>query len=141
MDKIKMKAMPKLILSEEDYGRVCSYLQKRPWGITPWALEEEIDRAEVRRAEDLPPNIVRLGSKVSFLDLSSGLTREITIVQPELANVEKGLISFLAPVGAALLGLSVGQQIDWKMPDGRVRSFKALAVESPQKPSAFSRAA
>ncbi len=38
------------------------------------------------------------------------------LVYPNEADVERGRVSVLAPVGTALLGLSVGQSIDWQAP-------------------------
>ena len=37
----------------------------------------------------------------------------------------------LTPVGAALLGLTVGQKISWDMPDKRVAVLEVLAVRQP----------
>lgn len=133
MNKERVRNKPRLVLSEGDYGQVSKYLEKLSRGVTSQALEDEIDRADVREAKDVPRDAVRLNSRVSFLDLSSGLKREISIVRPESANVEKGFVSFLAPVGSALLGLSAGQQIDWKMPNGKIRSFKVLSVQNERK--------
>jgi regulator of nucleoside diphosphate kinase len=38
-------------------------------------------------------------------------------------------VSILAPVGTALLGLSVGQHIDWPMPGGKQLKLTLLEVE------------
>jgi regulator of nucleoside diphosphate kinase len=43
-------------------------------------------------------------------------------------------VSVLAPVGTALLGLAVGESIDWTMPDGRRRRLRVVAV--PHQPEA-----
>lgn len=130
MNRESVREMPRPVISEDDYGQVSSYLQRLARGITAQALEDEIDRAEIREAKDLPDGTVRVNSRVSFRDLTSGQVREITIVRPEVANAEKGLVSFFAPVGAALLGLSAGQKIDWAMPNGKVRSFEVLSVRN-----------
>lgn len=39
-----------------------------------------------------------------------------------------GRVSVLAPVGCALLGLSVGQSIDWNFPSGKVHRLKVERV-------------
>jgi transcription elongation GreA/GreB family factor len=41
----------------------------------------------------------------------------------------------LAPLGCALLGLRVGQEIDWRMPGGLRRLHVLSVVRRPQKPS------
>jgi regulator of nucleoside diphosphate kinase len=38
-------------------------------------------------------------------------------------------VSVLAPVGCALLGLSVGQTIDWAVPGGRPLTLTLLGVD------------
>ena len=125
--------MPKPVLSLEDYSRLSGYLQRLAPGVTSRALEEEIDRADLRKAKELPESVVRLGSRVTYLDLQSGREREITIVPPERAAAGNGFVSFLAPVGAALLGLSAGQQIEWVMPNGKTRAFKVLTVGAQEE--------
>jgi regulator of nucleoside diphosphate kinase len=52
--------------------------------------------------------------------------RLVTIVYPGDADESAGRISVLSPLGTALLGLSVGQAIDWDLPDGR----RALRVDA-----------
>ena len=49
-------------------------------------------------------------------------------VTPEDAGGE-GKVSILAPVGSALLGLSVGQHIDWPAPGGKQLKLTLLEVE------------
>ena len=39
-----------------------------------------------------------------------------------------GTVSVLAPVGSALLGLSVGQSIEWPLPGGRKMMLRVLEV-------------
>ena len=38
----------------------------------------------------------------------------MTLVYPEEADMEKSCLSVLTPVGAALIGLKVGQSIRWR---------------------------
>jgi regulator of nucleoside diphosphate kinase len=45
-------------------------------------------------------------------------------VYPKDADAAAGRVSILAPVGAALLGLRVGQEITWRVANG----FKRLRV-------------
>lgn len=130
MKNVAGNEKPKVVLSEKDYVELSVYLEGLSRGVTYEALAEELDRAEVLADESVPPNVVRLNSRVRFFDRSSGRIREISIVRPERADAAQGRVSFLAPVGAALLGLSAGQEIAWKMPDGRVRSFQVLSVEA-----------
>ena len=53
------------------------------------------------------------------------------IVAPEDADIEQRRISVLTPVGAALLGLTVGQKISWPMPDKSVAVLEVIEVLQP----------
>jgi regulator of nucleoside diphosphate kinase len=48
----------------------------------------------------------------------------VTLVYPQESDAGAGKVSVLAPVGTALLGLSVGQPIEWEFPDGSRRRLK-----------------
>jgi regulator of nucleoside diphosphate kinase len=52
----------------------------------------------------------------------------VTLVYPPDADVTEGKISVLTPVGAALIGLSVSQSIEWQTPSGGWRSLTVLKV-------------
>ncbi|OLO12888.1 nucleoside diphosphate kinase regulator [Chromohalobacter japonicus] len=85
---------------------------------TAEALELELERGEVVEPEDIPNDIASMNSRVMFMDLKHNKQLTRTLVYPHaLANTEDG-ISILAPIGAALLGLKVGNIIDWPLPGG-----------------------
>jgi regulator of nucleoside diphosphate kinase len=81
-----------------------------------------VDRAE------LPADVVSMSSRVTFVDECSGQRREVTLVYPARAHPAAGRLSVLAPLGAALLGLSVGQTIEWPLPGGRTARVRIEAV-------------
>jgi len=88
------------------------------------ALSEELDRAEVVAPERIGADTVTMNSEVVFQDESTGDTREATLVYPKEGDPERGRISVLAPIGSALLGLSVGQAIDWPLPGGKLKRLR-----------------
>ncbi|HET9596686.1 MAG TPA: nucleoside diphosphate kinase regulator [Anaeromyxobacteraceae bacterium] len=90
-------------------------------------LETELDRALVVPQGELPPDVVTMNSRVVFED-ETGRRRDIQLVYPREAAPERGRISILAPVGVALLGLAIGQEIDWPMPNGRTASLRIVSV-------------
>ena len=91
------------------------------------ALEAELLRARVVEADEIPADVVTMNSRVRFEDLESGEVREITLGYPQDADVDRGRVSVLAPIGTALIGLSVGQSIEWGLPSGNHR-IRVLAV-------------
>lgn len=88
-------------------------------------LETELDRARVVAPEDVPDDVVTMDSTVVFVD-QQGARREVDLVFPEEAA--PGRLSVLSPMGAALLGLSVGDSIEWPMPDGTMATLEVVEV-------------
>jgi regulator of nucleoside diphosphate kinase len=96
-------------------------LQGREDGSTLERLEEEIDRAVVVDAQEIPPDVVTLDSRVVLSDLDTGEQLVFTLVLPSRSNVDAGRISVLAPLGTAVLGYRAGDDIEWEVPAGRRR--------------------
>jgi len=92
------------------------------------ALADELDRADVVPAERIAGSVVTMNSRVVFRDEETGESREVSLVYPIDSDFEQGRISVLAPVGSALLGLSVGQTIDWPLPRGRLKRIRVVEV-------------
>jgi len=91
-------------------------------------LASELERADVVDSRDVPPDVVTMNSRVVFEDVASGKTTEVAIVFPHDADVQRGKVSVLAPVGTALLGLAEGDSIVWPFPDGSSRCLRVVAV-------------
>ncbi len=79
--------------------------------------------------DELPGDVVTLGSVVTFVDESTGVHRRVQIVLPADADIERGSLSMVSQVGAGLIGLSAGRSIDWPCPDGRPRTLRIVDVE------------
>lgn len=99
-------------------------------------LQQELDRAIVVSSEAMPPDVVTMGSRVRYVDETTGDRRTVEIVYPEEAEASRGRVSVLAPVGAALLGLSAGRAIEWEFPDGRLRRLRVEEVVLKPAPDA-----
>ncbi|WP_333586110.1 nucleoside diphosphate kinase regulator [Phenylobacterium sp.] len=122
---------PPIILSETDAERIGALALRAEARLPDLAelLMQEIDRAEVRPDHATPPDVAGMGSRVTFLD--QGTRRTVELAYPSEADIEAGRISILTPVGAGLLGLRPGQQIDWPDREGRSRPLQVVAVEPP----------
>jgi len=90
-------------------------------------LASELERARVVADDRLAPGTVRMGAVVRF-SLDDTEPRTVRLVYPGEADIEKGRISVLTPVGAALIGLKAGQSIDWIGSDKRSRHLQVLEV-------------
>jgi regulator of nucleoside diphosphate kinase len=113
---------PKIVISSRDLERLETLLESLPHQEFPGrdALEAELARAEIVEPQDVPPTVVTMNSTVRFRVESSSKEFHLTLVYPKDADASGGTISILAPVGSALLGLSVGDEIEWPKPGGGV---------------------
>ena len=126
----KAPARPRIRLIESEADIIAGLAVQAEHRIPEVAalLMEEVERAELFGPDTLPDDVVALGSEVEFLDEGTGQSRRVTIVLPAHADIEAGRISILTPAGAGLIGLSVGQAIDWPDAAGRERRLKILSV-------------
>lgn len=121
-----MEKSPALVISQDDFHKISALLSIAKMEIVV-LLEEELDRAQVVPTDQVPKDTVAMHSRVTFEDLDTGKEQTVTLVYPHEANLEDHRISILAPVGAALIGLRVGQTIDWPMSD-KVKRIRVTAV-------------
>jgi regulator of nucleoside diphosphate kinase len=91
-------------------------------------LEIELERAKIISDDEVPSDLVTMNSKVKFLNVQDDKEMIITIVYPSDANFAEGRISVLASIGSALIGLRVGQEINWQFPNGKTKTLKILEV-------------
>lgn len=119
---------PPIVLSRVDFERLDRLLGAQSRRVDLDALRDELDRARVVEPEEVPPNVVTMNSTVRFASEDTGEETEVTLVYPGQTDPGKGQVSVLAPVGSALLGLSVGDVIDWPMPNGRTSRLRVIAV-------------
>ena len=132
---------PPITISSLDYERIETLLESDAAQNMPGieALEAELLRANVVEPNEVPPDLVTMNSTVKFEDLGTGQHRSLTLVYPHNATAADS-ISVLAPVGSALLGLSVGDTIAWQVPGGRKLELRILEVVSqPEAQGEFHR--
>jgi regulator of nucleoside diphosphate kinase len=82
-------------------------------------LDDELNQAEICEQQDIPKDVITMNSKVHLKDLDSNEDLMYTLVYPTHANVELGRISILAPIGTAMIGYRVGDEIQWPVPGGK----------------------
>jgi regulator of nucleoside diphosphate kinase len=97
-------------------------------------LLEELTRAFVVPDGKCADNVVRVGSRVTYREESTSRIRRVTLSYPRDANIEHNRISILTPIGAALIGLSIAQTIEWPTPDGRTDAITVLDVANDSIP-------
>jgi len=125
-----MAQQTKIILTSRDFDRLEVLLASLPANAFPGkaALEAELDRAEIVEPQDVPPDVVTMNSTVRFSIGASGEEFCLTLAYPKDVQGKVDRISVLAPVGSALLGLSVGDQLEWPRPGGGSSVVKVVEV-------------
>lgn len=121
---------PSITVSSHDLARLEALLDSPAASALPAAaaLSDELTRAAVKAPGEMPEGVVKMHSRVECEDATSGEKYVLTLVYPREANVDEHKVSVLAPVGTALLGLSIGQSIDWDAPGGRKLKLRVTAV-------------
>lgn len=105
---------PAITLCRSDHERLTS-LADASVGRYPAIAEfllDELDRARIVEDDELESEFARLGSTLHYTT-DHGNTVSVTLVLPKYADISRGYVSILTPIGVALLGLSPGQSIDW----------------------------
>ncbi|NOZ43052.1 MAG: transcription elongation factor GreA [Alphaproteobacteria bacterium] len=82
-------------------------------------LEGKISRCEVIDPKDLSGDKVIFGATVKLADEDDTIFR-YQIVGIDEADVPAGKISFISPIGRALIGRKVGDEIEVKTPRGEI---------------------
>jgi len=112
----------KIVVTQTDLERLQRLLEQSSGGANAEraeVLDLELAEAEVAASEAIAPSVVTMNSTVVFEDEGTGEHQEVTLCYPHDAKGSPGRVSVLAPVGSALLGLSVGDELAWPGPGGK----------------------
>lgn len=125
-----------IYISNEDHVRLRPLADALPdakAGGQP-SLKAELERAILLPKGELPEGVVTMDSKVRIQDLSTGEEEELFLVWPHRADPAREWISVLSPIGTALIGFRVGNEVTWPTPGGQ-RNLKIVAVERDAVPA------
>ena len=122
-----MKKEAQLIITETDFEKLTALVNINR-SETSELLEVELSRATVVADDKLPKDVVAMNSTVNYTDVETKKSSVLTLVYPHDASIEEKKVSVLAPMGSALIGLKVGQTIQWPMPNGNTKKVKVTSV-------------
>jgi regulator of nucleoside diphosphate kinase len=91
-------------------------------------LLDELERAHVLSRGRHPVDVACMGSEVVYRDDTTGRVQTVTLVYPSEADIAKGKVSVLTPIGTALIGLAVGKSINWRTRAGDMKRLTVLQV-------------
>lgn len=127
------KRAPKVVINEAHITRF-ELLADAAWARFPELsdrLVDELSRARIVTPKKLPANVVDIGRLVTYRDDTTGEEHSVTPVFPEDADISKGLVSLMTPLGVALLGLAEGARFYWDARDGTRRPLTVIRVAPP----------
>lgn len=90
-------------------------------------LESLLRHARVVEHEISGEDVVTLDAKVTVEDLATGRAHDYRLVAWH--DGEPGTVSAASPVGQAILGRGVGDEVEISLPGGRSRRLRIAAVE------------
>lgn len=123
--------LPAIRISRRDFARLDHLLATCGGGkLSKGAdlLLRELSRATVMDNAEIPSDTVTMHTQVLFRDEASRRERTVTLVYPSERSSGEDTLSVLTPLGAALIGLSEGQTIEFEGLDGDVRRITVLKV-------------
>ena len=96
-------------------------------------LKDKLGRAEVIDCSVVNCEKVVFGTVVSLVDLDTDEEVRYQLLGPEEADMKNNRISVLSPLGGAMLGKSVGDDVTVKTPGG-ARQLEVLEISKSDNP-------
>jgi regulator of nucleoside diphosphate kinase len=126
---------PAIILSAKDHDRLATLAHAARSRLPDLASElaEEVGRARVLGRDEIADNFVGMNDDLAFRDDTTGRVRQVTLVYPDEADISRGKISVMTPVGTALIGLRTGHSITWETPLGETRQLTVVSVRKSNR--------
>jgi transcription elongation factor GreA len=97
-------------------------------------LHQRLNQLSQLANTEAPTDRVGLGSRVTVLDLETHDTDTYVVVLAEMMDIDAGHISMASPLGRALAGGKVGQEVSLRLPTAtrRVRIIDLVTVHQAQ---------
>ena len=119
---------PAVYMTRRDYAELSDRADALEHTAVGRSLQAELARA-IMAPDHSTRAFVKLGSTVAYEDLETGAIRRLTLCLPEDASLDDMRLSVLTPVGAALIGATAGQVLDYVVGGGRARRLRILEVK------------
>lgn len=119
---------PAVYMTRADYEKLSRRADALSHTLVGQSLRIELERAIMAPVRSVRA-FVRLGTTVTYENLGTGSVRRLQLCLPEDASLDDEKLSVLTPVGAALIGASVGQILHYAVADGRSRRLRVLEVD------------
>lgn len=136
-------ARRKIIITMEDYQQLEALLTSDVARLVSGTdrlneLQSELNRAQIVSQGDVPADVVTMNSVVTLRDLDTNEVETYSLVYPDSADIANQKLSVLAPIGTAILGYRVNDELRWRVPDGWRRLKVEQVIFQPERDGAIS---
>jgi transcription elongation factor GreA len=90
-------------------------------------IEEMLTTSEIVEVKKSVNGTIEFGNKVQLKNLDTDEEAVYMIVGPYESDIQKGTISISSPLGRALLGKNVGDEVTFKAPGGE-RTYEIITI-------------
>ena len=94
-------------------------------------LKDKLSRAEVIDCSTVDCDRVIFGTVVTLIDLDTDDEMRYQLLGPEEVDVSNGKISVVSPMGKAIIGKRIGDEVEVRTPGG-LRQFEVVNIETPE---------
>lgn len=127
-----------IIVTAEDHQQLASLVSSDVTRLVsgPERLDElqfELNRAQIVPKDQVPADVVTMNSTILLRDLETNEVDTYTLVYPDHADIANQRLSVLAPIGTAILGYRVGDEIRWQVPAGWRRLKVERVIFQPER--------
>ena len=81
-------------------------------------LRARLGELGTMKIDKIPRGVVGLGSTIGLRDVATGDELTYELVIPEIADLDKGLVSIASPIGRGLMGKEEGDVVTIAVPSG-----------------------
>jgi regulator of nucleoside diphosphate kinase len=125
------------IVSAHDNRRLAAAVERARHSWLTYAPYLDLFRAELRRAPavapaDVPRDVITMNSRFAVSNPRTVEAICYTLVYPGAAALDRGRLSVLSPMGMALLGARVGDEVCWTSADGPEVARVARLIYQPE---------
>jgi regulator of nucleoside diphosphate kinase len=119
------------VITNTDFDRLNGLLASRQGRVMYGAMAErlrlELGRGQRVAPRHVPSGVVTMNSRVRIRDVGTDRPETYTLVFPHEADISRGRLSVLAPLGTAMLGAAIDDVIELDTPGG-VRRIKVEKI-------------
>ena len=134
--------MSQVIITKQDFNKIHRSIAdaKAKNSIKPEEAEKllaELKSAKIVEQDKVDSNVVTMNSIVKIHFQNNKTTMQFQLVYPADANIKERKISIFSSVASALIGYSVGDEIDWLIPSGMTKIVIDEVIYQPESAGDF----